>query len=237
MNIYGISPKAQNGTLLISSYFLSGTSWDRCSFSVLTSFHRFFHLWASPVFPELIVAPCNSVLTPLTPQPLRQRVNESWAPSPCHSSNSRLLSLSYLSSRLGHPVLVKSLSVLKLSGADQILKLIAPAAFLWALVLLYPFWEDLNCTDYSQYGSDMSLHTSTLFLMPVLLNLNILFGFFWPLLRAELAHSWSCQTSSKVLLLRASGQLRTCHFSCEIDCFSPLCITLSTLHLFYHFRF
>ena len=100
------SPYSQNGTLQISSYFLSGTSWGRCGFSAFTSFQRLSCPWGSPMSPELIVAPCNYTNTTPPLEPLcwrRQCVTYFWASSPCHSSCHRLLSLSCLSSRLEHP--------------------------------------------------------------------------------------------------------------------------------------
>lgn len=94
------APDTQNDILPISRYFLSGTSWDRWGFSVFTSFQRLSHPQASPMPPEHIVAPCNSVLTPPhAPLPLcwrRPQVTGFWASSPCHSSCCRVISLSCL---------------------------------------------------------------------------------------------------------------------------------------------
>lgn len=142
------------GTLPLLRYYLSGTSWDRCGFSIFTNSQKFSHLWASPVPPEHTVAPCILLLPP-SPSPCvgEDGVTNFWTSSPCHSLYCWALLFLFLSSRLEHPAMVSHCSFWSSSIVDQVLKLSSGPC----PVILHPFCEEKTRTAQIIHHMDQSL--------------------------------------------------------------------------------
>lgn len=186
-HVWHFSQIPKVGTLLLLRYYLPGTSWDICGFSIFTNSQKFSHLWASLVSPEHTVAPCILLLPP-SPSPCvgEDGVTNFWTSSPCHSLYlllSPFVPFSLL--QTGASCHGKSLLILKLfycgSGIEDFLWTLSSytAPFLWG--------ENQNCTDYSPYGSVINLHIMFFFCLtfiPIPLIPNIfsvlLLVFFWP---------------------------------------------------------
>lgn len=152
-HVWHFSQIPKVGTLLLLRYYLPGTSWDICGFSIFTNSQKFSHLWASLVSPEHTVAPCILLLPPQS-KPLCWR---RW----CYQFlNILTMSLSiltllflFLSCRLEHPAMVSHCSFWSSSIVDQVLKLSSGPC----LVKLHPVCEEKTRTAQIIHHMDQSL--------------------------------------------------------------------------------